>query len=314
MAVGFRIDNETLAITVLIGAGLLYYFTRDAETLEEQNDRRNGDRKAIAEVNLDTLEHRYDDLNLNDVDPEKPLLNVLESQLTQICEDTLRLQSESQDIKGLGDNFFEHTSYLIRSCRDHLEKDAKAKADREEHLAEASGVCATQNIAVRNDCSVVHNHFNDQRQVNQHQLNNVLNDARNILRQQQFIDVGGQHFQQHNTEMRVLQLHNPHSEGRNCDMLPVGGNTAQGRLTHVTTEGTQNASILDQQQSHRDNIVTRRAHAACEPKAPKQTHGSAGSKTSVGPEHRRRPKIRRDERPDRCANRCPREARERPRG
>ena len=66
MAVGFRIDNETLAITVLIGAGLLYYFTRDAETLEEQNDRRNGDRKAIAEVNLDTLEHRYDDLNLNE--------------------------------------------------------------------------------------------------------------------------------------------------------------------------------------------------------------------------------------------------------
>ena len=45
MAVGFKIDNETLAITVLVGAGLLYYFTRDMETIQEQKDRRNQDRK-----------------------------------------------------------------------------------------------------------------------------------------------------------------------------------------------------------------------------------------------------------------------------
>ena len=128
MAVGnFRIDNETLAITVLVGAGLLYYFTRDVETQQEQNNRRNDDRKGIAQVNLDTLEHRYDDLNLGDLDPEKALITVIESQLTQICEDTMRLQSESGDIEGMKEDFFQHTSYLIRSCRDHLEKDAELK-------------------------------------------------------------------------------------------------------------------------------------------------------------------------------------------
>ena len=265
MAVGFKIDNETLAITVLVSAGLLYYFTRDMETIQEQKDRRNQDRKEIAEVNLNTLEHRYDDLNLQDVDPEKPLIKLLESQLTQICEDTLRLQSNSMDIEGVNDDFFEHTAYLIRSCRTRLEEDAQVRADRDAQRDQAKLTCPTQNIAVRNETSVVHNHFNDMRQVFQHQINNVLNDARKILQQQQTIDQSGQHFQQQNTEMRVLQLRNPHCETRNADMLPVGGHSAQGLLTHHTCEGTSNASVLDQQQQAKDNQVVKNAVATCVP-------------------------------------------------
>ena len=265
MAVGFRIDNETLALTVVVGAGLLYYFTRDLETLQEQSDRRNNDRKGIAVKNLDTLEHRYDDLELANVNPEKPLLPLIESQLNSICEDTLRLQSGSNDIQGMKEDFFQHTSYLIRSCREHLENSAAAQAERDEQRDQAKDTCPTQNIAVSNRTTHVHNHFNDRRQVHQHQLTQVHNDDRNILQQQQMIDSSGQHFQQQNTEMRVLQLRNPHCQTRNADMLPVGGNSAPLLLTHHTCEGTSNASVLDQQQQAKDNMVVKTAVASCVP-------------------------------------------------
>mgnify|MGYP000032321116 CR=1 FL=1 len=198
MAVGFRIDNETLALTVVVGAGLLYYFTRDLETLKEQTDRRNEDRKGIAVVNLNTLEHRYDDLDLEDQNPDKPLLPLIVAQLNSICEDTLRLQSTSDDIQGIKDEFFEHTAYLIRSCREHLERSAAAHAEMDAQRDQAKDICPTQNIAVVNRATVVNNHFIDSRQVHQHQLNQIHKDNRNILQNQQNIDASGQHFQQEN--------------------------------------------------------------------------------------------------------------------
>ena len=268
MAVGFRIDNETLALTVVVGAGLLYYFTRDMETLKEQRERRNNDRKGIATVNLNTLEHRYDDLNLEDQNPDKPLLPLIEAQLNSICEDTLRLQSTSNDIRGMKEEFFEHTQYLIRSCREHLEKSAEAQADIDAQKDQAKDTCPTQNIAHVTNTTHVHNHF-DMRQHLQHlsHWNQIHNDQRKILQNQQNIDASGQHFLQQNTEMRTLQLRNPHCETRNADMLPVGGHSAPSMLSHHTCEGTSNASVLDQQQQAKDNVVVKTAVATCVPGA-----------------------------------------------
>ena len=49
MAVGFKIDNETLALSVIIGAGLLYYFTHDQLTAAEVKHKRDDDRKDCRE-------------------------------------------------------------------------------------------------------------------------------------------------------------------------------------------------------------------------------------------------------------------------
>ena len=93
MAVGFKIDNETLAMSVIIGAGLLYYFTHDQQTAAEVQHKRDDDRKGIAVRNLDVLEHRFDALQLGDTSPTEPLLEHISSSLKMVLEDAVRLQN-----------------------------------------------------------------------------------------------------------------------------------------------------------------------------------------------------------------------------
>ena len=55
-----RVDNETFAITAIIGVGLLLYFVRPEKTDAEVAQKRNDDRKALAIRNLAVLEGKAD--------------------------------------------------------------------------------------------------------------------------------------------------------------------------------------------------------------------------------------------------------------
>ena len=238
MAAGFRIDNETLAISVIIGAAALYYFTRDFKTSVEVGQKRDDDRMNLAIANLDTLERRFDELNISE-DPSSPYLELVVSQLTSIAEDTLRLQSKSGDIKGLDDDekFFTHTADLVRTCRHYLEKNAELLTAKEDHLANRVEKCATRNVALHQH--VTQNNFDQRTQ--QHQSAIVV-DSRQV------------NFQQQNVEMKNLHIANPHSQTEGADVQAPG--TVQDLLTHVTNAGTNNQSVLDQQQTNRDNLIS----------------------------------------------------------
>ena len=196
MAVGFKIDNETLAMSVIIGAGLLYYFTHDQLTEAEVEHKRDEDRKGIAERNLDVLERRFDALNLGDTNPEEPLPEHISSSLKMVLEDCIRLQSESGDIAGIGETFFQHTTELVRSGRHYLERHAERVADIEAHEAHQRGSCALKNEASVSNVAVIHNHF-DQR--TQHQTSILaVQDARQIIKHE-YTDARSVHFQQQST-------------------------------------------------------------------------------------------------------------------
>ena len=256
MAVGFKIDNETLAITVIVGAGLLYYFTRDQKTDAEVKHKRDEDRKAIAIRNLDVLERRYDALHLEHTSEETALPEWIEDQLKIILEDAVRLQSESNDIAGIGEVFFQHTAELIRSGRHYLGRHAAVVADIEAHEAHKKGICATKNVAAVSNVSVTHNHFSTQ-----HQTSILaVQDARKILNQDNRQVVC---FQQQHNELKQLHLRNPHSSSRGPDVRPQGGETPQELLCHHTNEGTHSHSVLDQKQQNKDNVVVVRALSAC---------------------------------------------------
>ena len=231
MAVGFKIDNETLALSVIIGAGLLYYFTHDQQTAAEVKHKRDDDRKGIAVRNLDVLEHRFDALQLGDTSPTEPLLEHISSSLKMVLEDAIRLQSESNDIAGIGETFFQHTAELVRSGRHYLGRHAEHVADVEAHKAHQKGVCATTNVAQVTNVAVTHNHF-DQR--TQHQTSILaVQDARKILNIES-TDARSQTFNQQNNELKQLNIRNPHSDGRGSDVRVQGGENTHALLTHVT--------------------------------------------------------------------------------
>ena len=258
MAVGFKIDNETLAMSVIIGAGLLYYFTHDQLTEAEVTHKRDEDRKGIAARNLDVLEHRFEALQMEDSSPEEPLPDHISTSLKLILEDVIRLQSESMDIAGIGETFFEHTAHLIQSGRHYLGRHAEHVADVEAHKAHQKGPCALTNVAKVTNVAVIHNHF-DQR--TQHQTSVLaVQDARKVILMN---DARSHTFNQQNNELKQVNLRNPHSDDRGSDVRVQGGESTHSLLTHVTNEGTHSQSVLDQQQTNRDNIVVHSAVTAC---------------------------------------------------
>ena len=89
----FSIDNETLAVAVIIGAAALYYFTHEQQTEEEVKQKRDDDRKGIAIRNLDILERRFDALELSDLPKDKQLPKHIEASLAAVLEDAIVLQS-----------------------------------------------------------------------------------------------------------------------------------------------------------------------------------------------------------------------------
>ena len=134
----FKVDNETVAITAIIGVGLLLYFVRPEKTEAESKQKRNDDRGDLAVRNLAVLERKYDSLDLGSVGHDK-LPKVLVDTLEGLAQDTIHLQSTSGDIKGLGEQFFEKTAALILSARSYLEKHQQAVEDELRHAQEKGG-------------------------------------------------------------------------------------------------------------------------------------------------------------------------------
>ena len=203
---GLSVDNETLAIAVIVGAAALYYFTHAQQTDEEVAKKRDDDRKGISIRNLAVLERRYDALDLQDV-----MLSYEEhtkTSLLLILTDTERLQSEAGDITGIDDTFFERTAALIRSCRHYLTAFKELDQDEAEHEERKKGLCATKSVGVTTNVAIVHNNF-DQRRQSATSIQAVI-DARRIINQQN-VDGRSVSFNQQNNELRQLNIRNPHN-------------------------------------------------------------------------------------------------------
>ena len=272
------VDNETLAIAVIVGAAALYYFTHTQQTEEEVAQKRDDDRKAISIRNLAVLERRYDALNLQEV-----MLSYedhTKTSLLLILTDTERLQSEAGDIKSLEDgDYFERTAALIKSCRHYLTSFKEIDEDEAEHELRKKGLCATKNVGFTTNVAIVHNNFDQRRQSLQQTSIQAVIAARKTLSQHQSIavvDARSVTFNQQNNELRQLNMQNPHSVSElNSDFPPLGSARGpqevpqlniQGALSHVTNGGSHNQSILDQRQTNTENrIVGRRAAPSSSP-------------------------------------------------
>ena len=248
---GFSIDNETLAIVVIVGAASLYYFTHEVQTEEEIAQKRDDARKGIAIRNYNVLGRRYDSLELQEV-----MLNYekhTKTSLEMILNDAIQLQSESGDVKGLDDSFFQGTAHLIESCRSYLK--AFRELDEDALEVQRKELCATQNRGSVTNVAVVHNNF-DQRRQSLQQTNIQAVDRRQQTLHQSQVDARSVSFQQSNNELRQLHLHNPHSDiSYNTDFPRLGG-AQEVPLQFITNEGSHNQSVLDQTQTNTENNVT----------------------------------------------------------
>ena len=244
---GFSIDKETLAVTVIIGAAALYYFGHDVQTDEQVQQKKDDDKKAIAIRNLDLLERRFDALNLQDLPKGQEIPLAIGAAISQILKDSSGLLVESKDIKGLDTEFYEHIEEIVRSSMHYLARHVQEMDDRKAHEAHQKGVCPTNNVAVVTKIAVTHNHFD---------VSAI--DARTV---QVNIDERSLNFQTQNNELRQLNVRNPHSEHRGSDVRSRG-NTGQ-QLSHVTNAGSNNQSINDQAQTNRDNIVAVGSVSGC---------------------------------------------------
>jgi len=233
---GFKIDEQTLVITAIVGVGLLFFFTAGPSKAEAAR-ARNDARKEIALKNLGTLQHMYDDLKLGDHEASVPLPKHVREALEVVFKDARALNA-IDDIEGLtNENFYDPVWRLVDGARGYLEDFKKDQEEKARHEFAKGGTKAITNVAAHTQVAKIENHF-DQRTLNVHH------------------EVGGASFVTHNQELKQLHLHNPHSKTGGPDTVV----NASARLTTDDTafhQGgtTQNQSILDQQQQNTDNMV-----------------------------------------------------------
>ena len=243
-----QVDNETFAITAIIGVGLLLYFVRPEKTEAEVAQKRNDDRKGLAIRNLAVLESKYDSLDLGSVGRDK-LPKVLVATLESVAKDTIHLQSTSGDIEGIGEHFFEKTAALILSARSYLEKHQQAVEDELRHAQEKCGHVPTKPVAVHGVRSVVNNHF-DQRS----------------LHIKSEVDQRSLNFQQNSKELHLLHRRNPHEDTQSVGLHAANHRANRmrpGKATrHIadyawseSSGSSNNQSILDQAQTNTDNLT-----------------------------------------------------------
>ena len=150
-----KVDNETIAISAIVLALLLYWANRKVKTDEEV--KRDDDHRKLAIIlkNIETLERAYDNLpGIKNRSDDQPLEGWIQERLNHMATDLNNISTElellPQDI--VDDSIRERVNILMNSVRAHLSAADNAKADQEAH----SSLTVTQNKVKITNNVVVH--------------------------------------------------------------------------------------------------------------------------------------------------------------
>ena len=137
-----KIDRETLAITTLVGAMMIYFFTRKApETLQEQNDRQEDEECNELEQALNDVTAQYDALRepLYGVSSDTPLEGWISDELNEILRTCHQLRLNAQENTKLVEEWWTRLEQVVHGAEGHLrsygasvrEKEAFESHDRQ---------------------------------------------------------------------------------------------------------------------------------------------------------------------------------------
>ena len=199
-----KLDNETLAISAIVLALLLYYGTRTVKTGEEIKRDQDYARFKIQLKNLQTLEDHFGKLpDLERRSVEVPLPTWVEQELTQMARDLHALQNELAELPaGIVDrSVTDRIDHLMHSIQQHIKMYDDEVRDKERHQSvsvKLNAVSVTAN-------TLIHNQFDQRSQ--------TLDKRKYSLQEAQIqIDARTANFNQSNVEERTLHLNNPHAE------------------------------------------------------------------------------------------------------
>ena len=171
-----KIDRETLAITALVGAMMIYFLTKKEETPQETQDEENKTEVDELRSHLEQLEARYDAL---DNELERSLEHDLPQWVTKELNEIAQVTNQvGQNASGLdmGDEWWERHSSLEASCQEHLHAHGEEMEARERYKIQRDrqGTTAPQ-------VTLVSNHFHAQQNVDRRTVHAVQNvDRRNF--------------------------------------------------------------------------------------------------------------------------------------
>ena len=230
-----KLDNETLAISAIVLALLLYYGTRTVKTGEEIKRDQDYGRFKIHLKNLQTLEDAFAALpDLERRSVEVPLPTWVEQELTQMARDLHTLTNELAELPaGIVDqSVSDRVDHLMHSVQEHIKMYDDEVRDKERHQSVAVKVNA---VSVTSN-TLIHNQFDQRSQ--------TLDKRRYSLQEKQIlIDARTANFNQSNTEQRILHLNNPHAE---VSTPSVGGHSDTTRMSDDVPRITyENQTVSD---------------------------------------------------------------------
>ena len=233
-----KVDNETIAISAILLALLLYWANRKVKTDEEV--KRDDDHRKLAIIlkNIETLERAYDNLpGIKNRSDDQPLEGWIQERLSHMATDLNNISTELELLPReiVDDSIRERVNILMNSVRAHLSAADNAKADQEAH----SSLTVTQNKVKITNNVLVHNEFDQRAQ----SATTVMLDARSVT-VQQMLDARSFNFNQTNVEQRTLNLRNPF---RTRSTSTSAGRDVAGVYAHlggVSTIGSSTPSSL----------------------------------------------------------------------
>ena len=163
-----KVDRETLAITALVGAMMLYLFTKkDASQQEIEDDTNKTEIDELASA-LEQLEVRYDALDSElERSSEHDLPQWVTKELNEIAQSVNQLSQNAQGVD-VGEPWWERHAALEQSCADHL----RARSEELE-VRSRYNVQRDRQGTTRPQVTLVSNHFHAQQNVDRRTVHNV---------------------------------------------------------------------------------------------------------------------------------------------
>ena len=230
-----KVDNETIAISAILLALLLYWANRKVKTDEEVKHDDDHRKLGIILQNITTLERAYDNLpGIKDRSDDQALEGWIQERLSHMATDLNNISTELELLPReiVDDSIRERVNILMNSVRAHLSAADNAKADQQAHAS----LSVTQNKVRITNNVVVHNEF-DQRSFVDKRIQVLDKRAQTV---QQMLDARSFNFNQTNVEQRTLNLRNPFRTPSTSAGRDVAGVYARS----VSTIGSSTPSSL----------------------------------------------------------------------
>jgi len=132
-----KIDRETLAISTLVGAMMIYFFTRKEESEEDVETRRNNEEANELEQGLNQLTAQYDALRdeLYGRSPHRDLDLWVREELNDILKTANQYRQNAAGNTALVEQWFTRLDEIAHAAQGHLRQYAEAQLEKEAYEA-----------------------------------------------------------------------------------------------------------------------------------------------------------------------------------